>query len=379
MTTTTVSPFVVSDAKEVELTDDKGAKRKYWKKEILPHGTRKYNGETLDFSKINPACIEAFNANATGAGVPFVLAMPDNSHPKIGDEIKQIEGDLHKLELGENGNLWGYFDLSQSQVALNAIKKSNGKFGVSGRIEVDYTAGDTGKTFPFALSHVCGTTRPHIKGLAGWQPVDLSEEEKARKVIDFSTEVIDPETTNDTTNKETGDDLVAVEIPKAKLDRLLAFMDEVDEAEKAAKDLTEGDKDKDKGNGKAIELSEEAQRQIAAAQEQAKKAFEFAERTQIDAAQREWAARKSQLANDGVPPHWLELAEPVMKRHKPVVLEFSENDKVDATKVISELLDAAKGTIKLSVEDGHGFGDTRTPQDKEYEDLVASFEHYWDR
>jgi hypothetical protein len=188
-TSTAVSPFVVSEITEVELADG-GGNKKVWKKQILPAGTRQYKGQTLDFSKINPACLTAFDDKAFD-GVPFVLALSDNRHPDKGDEGKQLEGDVYKLELGEDGSLFGYFDLSHSPGVEQTIRKSGGKFGVSGRIEVDYTAEDTGRHFDYALSHVCGTTRPHIKGLANWQPVELSEEEKNRPIIDFSTEVED--------------------------------------------------------------------------------------------------------------------------------------------------------------------------------------------
>lgn len=366
-TSTAVSPFVVSDITEVELADGKATK-KVWKKQILPAGTRQYKGQTLDFSKINPACLQAFDGGAFD-GVPFVLALSDNEHPKLGDESKQLEGDVFKLEMGEDGSLFGYFDLSHSPNVEGTIRKSGGKFGVSGRIEVDYTAEDSGKHFDYALSHVCGTTRPHIKGLANWQPVELSEDEKNRPTIDFSSEIIDEpkDDKNDTTKDKPEDDLVAVEIPKDKLERLLALLDDdldEDEMEESADDVE-----------KKVELPAEAQKQIAAAEAASQRALELAENMQRDAAATRWKAQRATYLSDGVPPVLLDLAETVMKRHRAVTLEFSEGDTVDATDVITKILDECKGYLVLSDEKGHSF--TAPQEDKEYDRLAEAFDAMW--
>jgi len=366
-TSTAVSPFVVSDITEVELADGKGTK-KVWKKQILPAGTRKYRGETLDFSKINPACIQAFNGGAFDA-VPFVLALSDNEHPKPGDEGKQLEGDVYRLEMGEDGSLFGYFDFSHSPNVVGTIRKSAGKFGVSGRIEVDYTAEDTGKHYDYALSHVCGTTRPHIKGLANWQPVELSEDEKNRPTIDFSTEIIDEpkDDKNDITKDKPEDDLVAVEIPKEKLDRLLALLDDDlddDELEESADDVE-----------KKVELPKEAQEKIAAAEAASQRALELAETMQVDAAQTRWKAQRATYLSKGVPPVLLDLAEKVMKRHRPITLEFAEGDTVDATDVITKILDECEGYLVLSDEKGHSFTDPQ--QNSEYTKLEEAFDAMW--
>jgi hypothetical protein len=366
-TSTAVSPFVVSDITKVELADAEG-KRTLWKKQILPAGTKNYKGKSLDFSKINPAVLRAFDEHAFDA-VPFVMSLTDNEHPKPGQEAEQLEGDLDKLEMGADGSLFGYFDLSQSQKVLDIIRKSKGKLGVSGRIEVDYTAEDSGKHFDYALSHVCGTTRPHLKGMAGWTPVDLSEEDKEREVIDFSGEVIDEPTTDKT--KETGDDLVAVEIPQDKLAKLLALLDDdEDGVEETADEIEQKET--------TPELPAAVKAQIAAAEKASKDALELAESMQIDAAKTRWDAERAVLLTAGVPPVLLDLAGKVLSRHKPVTLEFAEGDVVDASEVVREILDEAKGVITLGDERGHGFRDDDTQENKEYKDLEEAFNASWE-
>lgn len=339
MTKTTITPFVNSTATEVELSDGDD-KKVYWKKEILPSGTRKYKGQTLDFSKINPAVVAAFDEKVLDS-VPFVLALTDNAHPEPGQEAETLEGDLDRLEMTD-GRLFGYFDFSESPDMVAKIKKSNGKFGVSARIDVGYTREDTGKTYDYVLSHVCGTTRPHIKGMQPWEAVTLSEESKKNMTVDLSTEVIDEETTS-------GE---VVELPegiaKADFDKVLAFIKDQEDAEKAIEKLTGGD-DKDKG---AATLSESDRKAIELSESRAATALKLAEEARAEAAQERWNAQKALLIRDGVPPAIVNLAEPVLSSPKKATIKLSDSDEVDASKVISDILDACKGTLKFGEESG---------------------------
>ena len=370
MNKTTVSPFVVSEFQAVELTNSKGVKKQYWKKEILPSGTKDYKGTKLDFSKINPACVKAFSEKATGPSVPFVLALADNKHPEPGQELENLEGELHRLELGAKGELIGYFDLTHSDKVPGLIAKTNGKFGVSGRIEVDYVPGDDqSKKYEYALSHVCGTTRPHIKELAPWEAVELSEEEKKREVIDFSTEVID-----ETKPEDKEDGLVTVNMPQDQVDKLMAFIKQQEEADAAAKKFLDGANGGD-GDKPVAELSEAAQNRIELAETSAREAFTLAEKAQIRAAETEWQAKRKMLLSDGVPPVILDLAESVLKLHKPVAIELSDKTTIDASAVIDKILDECKGIVKLSQEDGHSVTDAGSgpADDKDFDEFEKSF------
>ena len=363
MTNTTISPFVVGGVQQVELADKDGVKKKYWRKEILPSGKRKYEGQELDFSKINPSVVKAFDEGAVDA-VPFVLALEDNKHPKTGQELKQLEGDLHKLEMAKEGSLFGYFDLSDE--VISKIRKSSGKLGVSSRIDIDYERKDTGAKYPYALRHVCATTAAHIKGMKPWETVELSDEDQEGETFDFSTEVIEEKTPT----KETGDELVPVEIPKAQLDSLLAFMAEVKAGEDAANKLLSEDKDKD---NKSIQLSEEANKRIELAETQARNAIELA---QSEAASSRWENLKRELALAGVPPVMLTAAEPVMRLYKAPSIELTDSEgvknTVDSGAIVLAVLEAAKGVVDLSDEKGHSFdGEQKDSIDKEYEAFAS--------
>lgn len=334
MTKTTITPFVNSTATEVELSDG-DTKKMYWKKEILPSGTRKYKGQTLDFSVINPACKAAFDEKVLDA-VPFVLALTDNAHPEAGEEAERLEGDLHSLEMTD-GRLFGYFDFSESPDMVAKIKKSGGKFGVSARIDVGYTREDTGKTYDYVLSHVCGTTRPHIKGMQPWEAVELSEESKKNMTVDLSTEVIDEETSGEVVELPEG-------VSKADFDAVLAYIAEQKQAEEAVQKLVGGD-DKDKG---AATLSEADRKAIELSESRASQALKLAEEARKEAAAERWSAQKSLLIRDGVPPAIVALAEPVLSSPKKAVIKLSDTDEVDASKVVADILEACKGTISFS-------------------------------
>jgi len=227
----TVTPFhVTDDLTQVDFTDGRGT---LWKKEILPSGTRNYKGQTLDFGDINPSCVEAFHSGAFDH-VPFVLALADNSHS---EDPTRLEGNLETVELSDDGRLIGYFDFSSSDQVPKIIAKSKGKFGVSARIEVDYQRPDTGKVFPYAIAHICGTLRPHLRGMNPWELVQLSDQNaNPGIVIDLSNETATGEDTTEGTSNP--DELVRVEMPRHLLDALMRFIDSVEEAEQFARNLT---------------------------------------------------------------------------------------------------------------------------------------------
>lgn len=375
MTTTTISPFVVGEATQVELADKDGQKKKYWKKEILPSGTRKYKGQTLDFGQINPACVQAFDDGAFDA-VSFVLALADNKHPETGQEIDALEGDLHKLELSDDGKLFGFFDFSASPKVPELIAKSNGKFGVSSKIEVNYERGDTGKKYPYALSHVCGTTRPHIKGMSPWEAVELSDDEKGRTTLDLSNEVID-----DTDNaKGEGEELVSLQISATELAGIRKFMKDYADAEKVVGDLGK-ENEAGKGGGGNVNLSESDSVALTEAKKEAAMAIRLAQETQRELAETRWAKRRAELAAAGVPPVLLVAAEKVLKHPQRSTITLTQADGteavVDASSVIEEILEASKGVVKLGEEKGHQFGgdgdDTESAEYRAFAESVLNF------
>jgi len=204
-----------------------------------------------------------------------------------------------------------------------------------------------------------------------WETVELSDGAGGNITLDLSTEVIDEETKQD--DKETGDDSVTVQISQEQLNKLL----------KLAADVDSLGIDSDKDNGGAggnepAQLSEAATKRIELAENAAREAFRLAEKAQADAAKKAWAARERELTLEGVPPVMLTEAAKVLALHKPVTIELTESDgtknSVNATEVVEALLDAAKGTIKLSKEEGHSVTDAGSSKgDKEFDEFLKNF------
>jgi hypothetical protein len=70
-------------------------------------------------------------------------------------------------------------------------------------------------------------------------------------------------------------------------------------------------------------------------------------------AQSEWRRERRELVRAGVPPHMLDLAEPVLQRPENVMVDLSNDESIDASEVIRGLLTAAKGYIEVKPEIGH--------------------------
>lgn len=94
-------------------------------------------------------------------------------------------------------------------------------------------------------------------------------------------------------------------------------------------------------------------------------------------AQGEWRRERRRLLRAGVPPHMLDLAEPILSRPDDMVLDLSEsgNDDVNASEVIRGLLSAAEGYLDIKPEIGHQVDLSNEDGD---EDPVKDLNAAWD-
>jgi hypothetical protein len=72
-------------------------------------------------------------------------------------------------------------------------------------------------------------------------------------------------------------------------------------------------------------------------------------------AEAEWREERNTLLGEGVPPHALDLAAPVLNRADDMVIDLSNEDgeDVNASQIVRDLLDSMKGMVDLSTEEGH--------------------------
>lgn len=124
---------------------------------------------------------DAFNAGAYDLE-PFILADESNRHTLAPE---RYHGELLAVEVTADG-LDGILELSQE--AADLVERTGRRLGVSPRIRSNIEHVD-GRKIKRAIHHVLGTLDPRMQGpnhsLSPWQPIDLSAD-PAETVLDLS-------------------------------------------------------------------------------------------------------------------------------------------------------------------------------------------------
>lgn len=121
---------------------------------------------------------------------------------------------------------------------------------------------------------------------------------------------------------------------------------------------TEEDKTKEPEKalvGAGAELSTKTSQDIELANQAVAAANARAQEALRRVADAEWREFRNTMLSEGVPPHALDLAAPVLNRADDMVIDLSNSaeDDVNVSEVVRGLLDTLKGTVDLSTEQGH--------------------------
>lgn len=347
------TPAVTSDfAKESKLS--------YWK-QILPKRSIEYTGKDGARHKIN-FDDEYLRDLAKMDGVDsvgFLLADKDNGHTM---DPERWRGNVTRMEVREDG-LYGLITFPSKAAAAAVI--SNPSLGVSARIREGIQKSD-GSTVSRGIIHVLGTLDPQVSGMSPWQAADLSATED--DVLDLSVETYEegkPMAAKKTATKPEGEkalaDYTEAEIDAMSEDELDAFLAEfVPEIEGTLGDEgdledLEDENDEPRLVGSGAALSAKDKRDIELANASAATANTRANEALRRMAEAEWRETRDSYLSAGVPPHLLDLAQPVLNRPDEMVIDLSNSgeEDVNVSEVVRGLLDAAKGTVDLSAEAGH--------------------------
>ena len=372
-----------------------------YRKQLLRKGTIDYptpDGKTRRVVFDDKYLTDLAAAYRDGAydNVPFILAGADNAHTM---DPTRLRGYLRSVEVTEDG-VDGILELSEDAAAL--VDLSGGKLGVSPRIKpVQHM---DGRAYPNAINHVLGTLDPRMQGptlgLRDWEPVDLSSGDDGT-VIDltdstYRTEggptmldlsALDPEDVDALRSfaAANGIDLAAAgdDEPTPDPEPEADPEPEPEPAEDPDADADpEPDPEDSDGEGEPISdedlmalIDGELADMGLSAPDDGTDALDLAaglvangaDATQV--AQADAAPLRGQLAARdyvaaGVPPHMVDLATPVLALSDgdadALDLSAPDGSPVNVRKVVTDLLDAAKGTIDLSGEHGHGADDDET-------------------
>lgn len=340
----------------------KGGQLAFWK-QILPMKSIHYTARDGSRQSINfdKDYLTDLANNKAVDKIGFLLADRDNAHTM---DPERWRGEVVKMEVRDDG-LYGKIVFPSPEAAKAVLE--NPDLGVSARIREGIQKSD-GSTLNRGIIHVLGTLDPQVSGMSPWQTADLSTEQG--DVLDLSDKEYEDMADD---SKKTLADYTEADIEKmtdAELDAFLAefvpefdnYTGDTDEADEhddeadedhedhedeadEAKVLTGAGADMSKSGTSDIEL---ANQQVAAANARATEALKRV-------AEAEWRETRAAYLSDGVPPHALDLAAPVLNRPDDMVIDLSVTDEADVnvSEVVRGLLDSMKGFVDLSAEEGH--------------------------
>lgn len=376
----------------VSLTADfsKDGKLSYWK-QVLPQAPIHYTAKSgkrasIDFDEKYLADLTAaFKQGAIGS-VPFVLADKDNAHTMDPERIRGNVVDMRLAVPGEKPGLYAKIEFPSKQAAKAVLNYPD--LPVSARIREGIETSD-GKTFPAGIVHVCGTADPQVIGMQSWQAADLASGYTDDNVLDLSSaqysndeEAPMPKKKNAPKNAFADRELTSftdAEIDamsdelfdefSARFPELNAVLpddepeDETDEPE----DETDEELAPRKLVGAGASLSAKDKNDIELANASAASAHARAAALEARVADAEFREYRTLQLAAGVPPHVLDLAEPILNRAEDMVIDLSngsgDDDDLNVAELVRQLVEGHQGEVDLSAEAGHNgvIGDEQDP------------------
>lgn len=377
------TPFDLSDATPAE------GKRRFWK-QVLPNTTISYRGRKIKFDrKYHMDLADAFKKKAFDQ-VPIVFANGENAHNM---DPRNFGGDVLDLAVRDDG----LFALVEADKSAAKEIKRNPRLGVSARIREAVEKAD-GRSFPRAIEHLCLTMNPRVTGMSPWEAaVDLSDEDADIEVVDLTAANYGKEEDMKRTTKKSASskvkkaqraaltgtiDLAEVDLSdltdeqfQAVLDLSAAVAEREDEDEdvedepveerrrvrrKKSKTKITIDKDSedDDPEDEAEDLDEDLDDDEADADlSDADKVIRRGEVSQfqqmrIDLAEERWGRDRDAYIAAGVPPFLVDLAEDVLSLPDPLVVDLSDDEEIDASQVIRDMLDGVQKVVDLTGEIG---------------------------
>ena len=346
---------------DFDLSHDDG-RLAFWK-QILPMKSIHYTAkdgkrQTIDFTKEYLADLAG---NKAVDKVGFLLADKDNAHTM---DPERWRGEVVAMEVRDDG-LYGKIVFPSAEAAKAVL--DNPDLGVSARIREGVGRSD-GSTVSRGIIHVLGTLDPQVSGMSPWQTADLSTEQG--EVLDLSQEeyedMADKQTKTEARDLSEFTEADIDKMTDEELDEFLAtYVPEFDayngdEPKDETKVESEEDQTKTKDEAKALvgagaDMSKEQKADIELANAAVAQANARANEAMRRVAEAEWREERAGYLAEGVSPAALDLAAPVLNRADDMVIDLSNSDEADVnvSEVVRGLLDALKGTVDLSNEEGH--------------------------
>lgn len=374
---TIFTPFDLSDAIPA-------GKRRFWK-QVLPNTTINYKGTKVKFDRQYHTDLTDSFASKAFDQVPVVFADGENRHNM---DPRNFGGDVLNMETREDGL---YALIQADEDAAKAIER-NPKLGVSARIRQMVEKAD-GRKFGKAVEHLCLTMNPRVTGMSPWQAVDLSDEDTDTEVVDLTAahyeegttvgKTVTTKTRKATSSKRRKDDDRTIDLSVLDDDEFQRLLDlaetaikdaEVEDEEvededpddlevetptrkrrrKSKKRITieKDEEDEDPEDEEPEEDEDEDIRNLSDAA-YGREALGHVQRMRYDLAESKWKGERGKYLASGVPAFLLDLAEPVLSLPDAMTIDLSDDETLDATETIRQMLDGVKGIVDLTGEIGH--------------------------
>lgn len=357
--------------------------RRLFRKKVLPVGSIEYNGRKIDFTEdyLN-TMVQSFNDGAFD-NIPLQFADADNRHT---NDPERYRGDVVGMSLETDGL---YVTVAATPKGAEILEE-NSKLGISARIINDYERAD-GKRFSAAMQHVLATHDPRIPGLGSWESVDSFSNSDESDIIDltgseFAKPVKKTKKGKDVSKK---DENALSDAELARLRDFLAELDEPDDESGEVNDEVDADNELTDAELEALIASLDAdvtdesetvdpepELEGASLSNDSNEALELANQTAIELskvreelAESKWANQRDVLMRATcLPPAVLDMAAPLLKGTK--VVELSNGDKLDASKIMADVLNEIGKFVKL-LDLSNELGSTFEPTPNTSEEAAA--------
>jgi hypothetical protein len=349
-----------------------------FRKQILPLGSIKYKGRTLQFDKNYLTELAKNFREGAYDSVPFQLADKENTHTM---DPKQFGGVVKALELTKSG-LDMIVDLTPETADL--VRKNN-RFGVSTQILESYTREADQKPFGKVVRHVLGTFDPRVAGMGAWQEVSLSEEYEDDDIIDATQEEVTAlsdtatqggtgggsnRTSSEPAGKGEGGDTQPKPRGTSHDPQPVMDLDDLEFTDEDLEGLLESGDLEDAGSG-TRSLSNNSSTDPVDLQNAADDAnTRRIEQLEISLANERFANEARRFADQGIPPAIVELCRPILTLPQAPVIDLSNGDHIDVGQVMRAVLDECAGFVNLGQENGW-FDPTADAEQREDEVLDA--------
>jgi hypothetical protein len=401
-------------------TGQKDGGKSFWK-QILPESDIHYTTPlgkraTMSFDRQYLTDLaESFKSKFLDS-TQFVLADADNKHTMLPERVRAevtemcLADQLPANVQNDGKGLWAKIKFPTKEAAQ--LVRDNPKLGVSARIRENIPTA-SGSVVPRGIIHVLGTLHPQVSGMSPWQPIDLSDSND--ELIDLSNESFEKEgkvakkAAKQTPIKDRKlSSFTEAEIKAFTEEELDTFLstftpeDETDSDSNVDDDAADTDTDDDDDADNSDDDSDDDSNDDgndSTSQQLAGAALSTKQKNNIDLsnaaiqsataranealrrmAEAEWKEFKSKKLAAGVPANLLDLAEPILNRADPMVIDLSADggEDINVSEFAIALLDAAEGMVDLSNEEGHsgGYSGNGSEADPDEAALKAWAEQY---